>query len=853
MSTAIEPSELPENDMAQSATEALNQAILRILDLANQHQTSGQLQKAAECYQLILQNVPAHEEANYQLGLILSRSDQPIDAIPYIECAIQANPTCDSYWNSYLSLLQLAGDDQLIEQAIALRSEFIPDIASEFSQKQDSNLNNAETSHGKDSKSTSTGLGDQFYQRFCKLYDGGRHAELEQLARRVGKKPSTSGIAHRFLGISLLDRGLIKQALPVMQKAVQILPNDAIAHFNLGLCYSQLKNYPLAESCYRQAIQCNPDMLEAYNNLGNLLTALNKVDEAIECFSVLIAKAPQFILGHLNLSNAFKQSNRLDEAKREAKIAVQMAPDFAEAHNTLGGVLYLMGEYSLGQSHLEKAISLKPDYAEAHNNLGSLFFQVADYVHAKPYFERAIALAPTLSSAYRCLANCYMFTADSVEKAELYLRKALELNPKDDVANNSLLFLLAEKGDLSPQALFVEHCRFGERFESDLKPFWPKHTNNKSPNRRLKIGFVSGDFCNHAVATFFLPILKALFQLQTVYLLAYDNNANDDDVTAIFRQNFHEWNVIKDIPDNDVMTMVMKDEVDILFDLSGHTSKNRLPLFAHKPAPIQIGWIGYPGTSGLTAIDYFIADPFLAPLGKLDDQFTEKICRLPANAAYEPSSYAPIVQGLPALKNGFVTFGSFNRSGKINSATIDLWCRVMNAVPNSHMFLGGMPQGGIPDFIVDAFEKNGIHRDRLQFYGRTTIGKYLELHQLVDMCLDTFPYGGGTTTHHALWMGVPTLTIAGNTLAAMSGACLMAQVGCQNFVAKDEVDFFNLALHWCNHLEDLANLRITLRDRSARAIKCRPVDLAECLQRALRHMWQRYCDGLPPETFEICE
>jgi protein O-GlcNAc transferase len=297
----------------------------------------------------------------------------------------------------------------------------------------------------------------------------------------------------------------------------------------------------------------------------------------------------------------------------------------------------------------------------------------------------------------------------------------------------------------------------------------------------------------------------------------------------------------------------MDDGIDILIDLSGHTGLNRLRTFARKPAPIQISWIGYPGTTGLRCMDYYFADRHWLPPGRFDEQFTEKLVYLPADAPFRPHASSPAVNPLPALATGSLTFGSFNRMSKISAAAVRLWSALLRALPETNMILAGMPADGEQVHLIEQFAANGIARERLTFHARRGMDEYLELHHRTDICLDTCPYTGGTTTYHALWMGVPTLTVAGPTPAARQGAAIMGQVGLDGFTAADDADFVEKGVYWANHLAELAGVRARLREQCRQSPVLRPHVIVDAFERALRRMWQRWCAGLPPESFEINE
>jgi predicted O-linked N-acetylglucosamine transferase (SPINDLY family) len=353
------------------------------------------------------------------------------------------------------------------------------------------------------------------------------------------------------------------------------------------------------------------------------------------------------------------------------------------------------------------------------------------------------------------------------------------------------------------------------------------------------------------VAYFLEPLLAHLGASSALALHAYYNHTVEDGVSVRLRAQMKHWHRIAGLSDAALAEKISSDGIDILIDLAGHTAENRLLTFARKPAPVQVSWIGNPGTTGLSAIDYYLADRHFLPPGEFDSQFTEKLVYLPATAPFLPDDKAPPVNALPALNNGYVTFGSFNRISKLRPSAIALWARLLRALPSARMVLGGMPRDGEYDPLIDLFAREGIVRERLSFHSRCSTAAYLALHHQVDMCLDTFPFTGCTVTNHALWMGVPTLTLAGKTAAGRQGAALLGHVGLEAFVAEDAEDFQAKGLSWAGDLAALAAVRAGLRERCERSPMRHPEVIAAGVESALRTMWQRWCAGLPAETFEV--
>jgi protein O-GlcNAc transferase len=435
---------------------------------------------------------------------------------------------------------------------------------------------------------------------------------------------------------------------------------------------------------------------------------------------------------------------------------------------------------------------------------------------------------------------------EGLRKAIASFRRALELNPDLADAHSGLLFCLSHEISIKPEELFAEHLLFGDRFEAPRRNGWPHHTNDRNPERRLRIGFVSGDLRQHSVSFFVGPVLKHLAVAPSLSLHAYSTHPSDDTTTKQLRGYFEGWRNVVGLPDALLADKIQEDGIDILIDLSGHTLGNRLMTFAHKPAPVQCSWIGYLGTTGLHCIDYYLADRHFLPPGAFDRFFTEKIAYLPTVASFQPSGDALPVNPLPAIVNGHMTFGSFSRIGKLNREVVALWARLLRGLPGSKMLLGAMPNDSTNKCLTDWFAGEGVAADRLMFEAQCGLDDYLKLHHRVDICLDPFPFTGGTTTSHALWMGVPTLTIAGKTAPGRLGAAMLLHLGLGEFVADGPEEFVAGGLHWANDLEALSQVRNTMRERWRDSPVAQPAAIATALRDTLRAMWREWCLSPPP-------
>ena len=695
--------------------------------------------------------------------------------------------------------------------------------------------------------------------------------------------------------------GRVELAEPLYREILGAEPQHAAANHCLGMLYVQMRQPSLGLPYLLTSLQASPQNPDYWLGYLEALLSNGQLDEATSTLALgrqhgLESAAVDEFARRLNAR--FPQASFLQEGRevrhapsapapiparaerrRESRGAAKMErglldllssgkfvdacpaaralterfPDRGLGWKTLGALQWADGRPDLALAAMERSVGLLPQDAEALANLGALLTKLERVDEAETYLNKALQIDPDLAMAYAPLGDVYQVQG-RYEEAEAVFRRALSLpfaraDWHEDMRHTSLLFMLSHNPTIGADALFAEHRRVGMAFEALAPSTRTEHRNSRDPERRLKIGMVSGDLFTHPVATFVEPVLEKLNGRDSLELTAYYNHVVEDETTGRLHRYFERWRPIFALSDAQLERQIIDDGIDILIDLSGHTSRNRLRAFARKPAPVQASWIGYPGTTGLTAMNYFLADPHFLPPGQFDRYFTEKLAYLPAQAPFQPNATAPPVNLLPALATGRITFGSFNRLGKINAATIDIWSQLLRALPTAKMLLGGMTLDAQRLKLIDQFAAQGIDHHRLAFHARCGVDAYLALHQHVDLCLDTFPYTGGTTSIHAVWMGVPTLTIAGSTPAARSGAAILGQVGLDGFTATDAADFVAKGLFWSTHLRELAQVRAGLRARLQHSPSRQAGTVAAALEQALRHMWRRWCAGLPAESF----
>jgi dTDP-4-amino-4,6-dideoxygalactose transaminase/predicted O-linked N-acetylglucosamine transferase (SPINDLY family) len=704
------------------------------------------------------------------------------------------------------------------------------------------------------------------------------------------------------LALQHIDSGQFDQAATLCRAILDMHPGHAQAQYQLGLLEWQAQRMPEAAAHLSGAIQADPGeaaywlayievLLDAAElpaaretvELGrrhglrgavldtlaqrleraergaptrkeiDALSALLKarrLDEAEHTARAMTVDCPRHPFGWKSLGVVFHMRGQIAPAVKAMAKASECDPDNAEAYSNLGLLLKESRRHEDAIVVLKRALELDPKRADAHNNLAVTLLDMNRLAEAEASARAAVAIDPKNTLAWNTIGVALLGQSRMAEAVDAY-RRVLKLDPGNAGVHSNMLFSMSQMEGVDPKELFAEHLRYAERVEAPLRKSWRPHANQRDPQRPLRIGFVSGDLRHHAVASFVEPVFERLAGRPGVALYAYHNHVLTDHVSERFKGYVAQWLEVVGLDDDALARRIRDDGIDILIDLSGHTAHNRLPVLARKPAPIQATWIGYPGTTGLQSVDYYLTDRHILPPGRFDHQFTEKLAYLPVSAPFQPELDAPAVNPLPALANGHVTFGSFNRISKIGRNVVAAWGRLLRALPDAKLLLGGVPPDGAEKPILAWLAEEGVDAARVRVHPRAQLKDYLALHQQVDICLDAFPYSGGTTTLHALWMGVPTLTLAGDTAAGRQTVCTLGHFGLQRFVAEDSDEFLRKGLAACADLQALAALRARLRPQFALPSSDFMSTLADHVESALRTMWRRWCEGLPAASFEL--
>ncbi len=590
-------------------------------------------------------------------------------------------------------------------------------------------------------------------------------------------------------------------------------PAAATAAHVAGLIAHRESRFDDADRYLRAATAAAPNDPEQYANHAAVLRTLGRLDDAEAAARAALALAPDRVETHNNLGNILRDSGRHDESIACYQAALRLAPDFADAWSNLAWVLSLNGRAREAEQAARRAIELDPQNSNAHNNLGGALMRQS-----------------------------------RLREAETALREALQLRPDFALPHSNILFCLNYRDELPPETIFAEYQQWDVRHARPLAPEDPQFALDRTPGRRLRVGYVSPDFRTHAVALFAEPLLAAHDRSQ-VELFCYAEVPVEDATTQRFRALADNWRSTLGRSDAELAETVRKDGIDVLVDLAGHTAGNRLLVFARKPAPVQIEYmIGHGCTSGLSAIDGFLTDDILAPPGA-ESVFSEQLVRLPRiPLAYRPPEGMPPVAPLPARATGHVTFGYFGRTVRLNEGVVAAWSRILLAVPGSRLVLNSAPYAepaGRADWTA-RFAAHGIGPERLELVCTTPQPRTWEAYGAIDIALDPFPHNAGTTTIEALWQGVPVLTLAGRPTVGRFGAAILHAVGLDDWVTRDVDAYVAHAVAAAGDLNALATLRGDLRPLMAASPLLDAAGLARDVERAYRDLWDEWREGAVP-------
>jgi predicted O-linked N-acetylglucosamine transferase (SPINDLY family) len=609
--------------------------------------------------------------------------------------------------------------------------------------------------------------------------------------------------------------------------------------FATALAQQRAGQLPAAQQRCLEILGQDPSHAQAHGLLGIIACQTGDYVRAVEQLSIAVSLGFDDPAVTYHLGEANRTLGRLPQAIAAYTRALEAVPDDVEVLNKLGITLRKNGQAEQAIACYRRVIEVEPNHGPAHNNLGNVLSSLNRIDEAIACYQAALTLDPGNALAHVNLGNALTALGRLNESIALY-RRAVELNPSDAKAHSNLNYALIFSPDYSAPTIFEECRRWDQRHAAPFAASIVPHRNDRSPERRLRVGYVSPEFRNHVQSYFTIPLF-ASHDHERFEIFAYSSAAREDSISNRLRGDVDHWRPIAGLTDEQAAQAVRDDAIDILVDLAMHMADNRLLIFARKPAPVQICWLAYPGTTGLSAMDYRLTDPRLDPPGLDDAYYSEESIRLPDTFwIYDPLDTQPAVNPLPALTNGFITFASFNNFRKVSEGVLKLWARVVKAVDRSRLLIL-LPAGNHRLSVLAVLESEGLAADRVTFLDRRPRAQYLEYYHQADIILDTFPYNGETMTLDASWMGVPTVTRIGPTVVARAGLSLLTALGLTDLAASNDEEFLAIAVRLAEDRSRLVELRASLRERLRASPLMDAPRFARNMEAVYRDAWRRWC------------
>jgi protein O-GlcNAc transferase len=812
------------------------------LQMAMDLHQAGQLAQAEQLYRQILRGNPRHPDALHLLGLIAHQAGQHETAIGTMSQAIAIDGAQPFYHGNlgeaYRALGRTAEARACYERALQLDPMF---GAAHY------NLGLLlEVSRPAEAQrhfERSIGLQPDFSPAYTKLGNvlraQAKPAEAVEAYRVALRCQPADGEALNNLAVALVDLKRFPEALASLEQALRVIPHSADVHANLGNAYCGVKDWDQAVRCYQEALRLRPNLIEARHALGNVFTIQGDLVGAAAAYIEVLRLKPDHVETLNQYGDFLQVRGQIDEALELYERALRARPESAAAHYNRANVLILKRMHREAIAGFQEALRLRPDFPEAYANLAILLNETSRPDEALETCRRALERGADCDKLPGIMANSLLLLGRGEEAIEYY-RKSIALLPDKPDEYSNLLYALNFMPDYDPSVLLTEHLQWARQYAEPLTAQAPPHDNDRKPRRRLRIGYLSPDFRNNAVNFFVEPLLVS-HDHKRFEIFCYSTTLYPDETTARLQAAADHWRDARHQTDEQIAALVREDKIDILVDLSGHMGRRRLLVFARKPAPIQVTYLGYQNTTGMSAMDYRITDQRADPAGLTDRFYTEKLVRLPrAFFCYQPCEAPPITR-LPALESGTITFGSFNNFAKVTPRVIDAWLEILKRVPSSRLLILAFRGGSLERRLCELAQQRGISPERVELHDKLPRQDYLRLIQQADIALDPFPFNGHTTICDSIWMGVPVVMLQGQSYASRFGGSVLANLGLEKWIANSVDDYVDLAVKSAADLPRLSKLRNELRPRMADSALLDFPGFARNLEKAYRQMWLDWC------------
>ncbi|HKO46563.1 MAG TPA: tetratricopeptide repeat protein [Polyangiaceae bacterium] len=672
------------------------------------------------------------------------------------------------------------------------------------------------------------------------FHQAGQLERAERFYRRALERTPDHGDALFLLGGLALESGRLEEAAALLRRAVQVDPNHAFYLMSLGEAYRHLGRRREAVAALLMAVARKPDLAEAVLKLASSFEEQGDLAAAAECYERALVLDPHSTQAAARLASLKDERHQPAASGGPVQArSTELGMSAAELLAAVAETLRLGGRTDHAAAWYQIALKLNPRMANAYTALGAIQANAGHFDRAIDDFRRALEVDENCHQARSYLATALDETGRLDETQSLY-RQAVSLCPDSSAAHSALLFNMPFWPNVSASDILAEARAWNARHARPLAAQALPHENDRSPERRLRIGYVSPDFQTHVQSLFTIPLLQN-HDHQQFEIFCYSSGDKPSDLTARIRGYADVFREVGSLDDAALSELIRQDRIDISIDLTMHMTGCRLLAFARRPAPVQLCWLAYPGTTGLETMDYRLSDPFLDPPSTNDDVYSEETIRLPDSFwCYDPLTDVPEVSSLPALALGKISFGCLNHFRKVNDAVLRLWATVLTAVPDSRLLLMA-PQGTARDRVRSIFARANVALERIEFVDRSGRLDYLQRYREIDICLDTFPSNGHTTSLDALWMGVPTVTLAGTTVVGRAGVCQAMNLALPELITTTSEQYVALARSLASDLERLSELRRTLRDRLKQSPLMDGARFARNLEAIYRDVWRRFC------------